>query len=149
MLLSQYIKTDNLKSIVAHLTVIILLLVNMVFLTHSFISTVLQVVLIVLIVLYYKHEISLKIELEAKEHEKRVQEQSFIEEVNEKELLLSKQTNRFEFAINSSRDGFWDYDLETKEFYLSTAWKKRLGFRTDEIVTYQIGLSIKKKCESL
>ncbi len=53
-----------------------------------------------------------------------------------KEKELQKQTNRFEFAINSSRDGFWDYDLVNHEFYLSEGWKQRLGFKTDEKINY-------------
>lgn len=49
---------------------------------------------------------------------------------------LQIQSNRFEFAINSSRDGFWDYNLESGEFYLSSGWKKRLGFDVDAKLTY-------------
>jgi PAS domain S-box-containing protein len=56
--------------------------------------------------------------------------------------LLKKQSSRFEFAINSSRDGFWDYDIVNKEFYLSSGWKKRLGFKEDEVVTYLDYLSL-------
>jgi len=57
-------------------------------------------------------------------------------EIDEQENLLQLQSNRFEFAINSSRDGFWDYDVKNQEFYLSSGWKKRLGFEEDEVVTY-------------
>ncbi len=49
---------------------------------------------------------------------------------------LMQQSTRFEFAINSSRDGFWDYDLINKKFYLSSGWKQRLGFTESEEVTY-------------
>jgi len=56
--------------------------------------------------------------------------------IKNKDLELQKQTNRFEFAINSSRDGFWDYDLVNHEFYLSEGWKKRLGFKANEEINY-------------
>ena len=60
----------------------------------------------------------------------------------EKDSLLQEQSSRFEFAINSSRDGFWDYNLQTKEFYLSSGWKKRLGFKEAEELTYINFLSL-------
>ncbi|MFT5835499.1 MAG: PAS domain S-box-containing protein [Sulfurimonas sp.] len=43
---------------------------------------------------------------------------------------------RFEYAINSHTDGFWDIDFRTNELYISSAWKKRLGFEEDEKLTY-------------
>ncbi|MBN2782925.1 MAG: PAS domain-containing sensor histidine kinase, partial [Campylobacterales bacterium] len=49
---------------------------------------------------------------------------------------LIDKSSQFEFAINSSRDGFWDYELSTKRLFLSKRWKKRLGFEEDEDVTY-------------
>ena len=57
-------------------------------------------------------------------------------QITEKDSLLQEQSNRFEFAINSSRDGFWDYNLQTKEFYLSSGWKERLGFKEEDELTY-------------
>jgi len=56
-------------------------------------------------------------------------QQELVEEIEEHE-------NRFEFIINSSRDGFWDYNLLTKEFFLSEKWKKRLGFNENEELRY-------------
>lgn len=44
--------------------------------------------------------------------------------------------NNFEFSINSSRDGIWDYNIVTQEFTLSKEWKKRLGFEKDEKLSY-------------
>ncbi|MBD3824228.1 MAG: PAS domain S-box protein [Epsilonproteobacteria bacterium] len=58
------------------------------------------------------------------------------QDLNSKERILHEQSTRFEFVINSSRDGFWDYNLETKEFYLNSGWKKRLGFNEEESITY-------------
>lgn len=62
--------------------------------------------------------------------------------IEDKDLKLQEQTTKFEFAINSSRDGFWDYDLIEKEFYLSNGWKKRLGFSDDTKITYLDYLSL-------
>jgi len=57
-------------------------------------------------------------------------------ERDEKVSLLKQQGKRFEFVINSSRDGFWDFDVLKQVFYLSDGWKKRLGFDADEEITY-------------
>ena len=63
-------------------------------------------------------------------------EEQLQHESDVKEVLIQKQSNRFNFAINSSRDGFWDYDIASKEFYLSSGWKERLGFKNEEKVSY-------------
>ena len=44
--------------------------------------------------------------------------------------------NSFEFSVNSSNDGIWDYNIVTQEFTLSREWKKRLGFDEDHKLTY-------------
>lgn len=44
--------------------------------------------------------------------------------------------NNFEFSVNSSKDGVWDYNIVTQEFTLSKEWKKRLGFEKDEKLSY-------------
>ena len=62
--------------------------------------------------------------------------ESFKGELVEKDRQLQEQNKRFEFAINSSRDGFWDLDIKAKEFYLSSGWRKRLGFKEEQTVTY-------------
>ena len=64
------------------------------------------------------------------------------EKIDKQEDALKIQSDRFEFAINSSRDGFWDYDVTNQVFYLSSGWKKRLGFEKDEVVTYLKYLSL-------
>ena len=62
--------------------------------------------------------------------------QSLVHDIDEKVHELEEQSKRFEFAINSSRDGFWDFDVVNQEFYLSDGWKKRLGFAVDEEINY-------------
>ena len=56
--------------------------------------------------------------------------------ITQNKNLLDEQSKRFEFAINSSRDGFWDFNVDNQDFYLSSGWKKRLGFQEKENVTY-------------
>lgn len=68
--------------------------------------------------------------------DKMLAKESFKKEITYKDKLLKEQANRFEFAINSSRDGFWDLDIENNEFFLSSGWKKRLGFKENEKVSY-------------
>ncbi|WP_415396882.1 PAS domain S-box protein [Sulfurimonas sp. CS5] len=79
--------------------------------------------------------------------------QDITESLHEKDLLIEAVDNaelelldtkndfhsnneRFEYAINSSTDGFWDIDFRTNELYFSTAWKKRLGYEDNEKITY-------------
>ena len=62
--------------------------------------------------------------------------------IEDKDIKLDIQATRFEFAINSARDGFWDYDLLTNEFYLSEGWKKRLGFDLTKKLSYLEYLSL-------
>jgi len=46
------------------------------------------------------------------------------------------KNNNFEFSINSSDNGVWDYNIVTQEFDLSKNWKKRLGFSPEQKLTY-------------
>lgn len=62
--------------------------------------------------------------------------------IEDKDIKLQEQATKFEFAINSSRDGFWDYDLVKNEFYLSKGWKKRLGFTDGKKLKYLDYLSL-------
>jgi len=73
----------------------------------------------------------------------KILEQENLEHVIEdKEIELQKQLSRFKFVINSSRDGFWDYDLLKKEFYISQAWRQRLGLDGEDPLTYLDYLSL-------
>lgn len=73
---------------------------------------------------------------------KVIKEQDLQHDINQKDYLLQEQHKRFEFAINSSRDGFWDYDIENQKFFLSSGWKKRLGFEEKKDISYLEYLSL-------
>lgn len=74
--------------------------------------------------------------------DKFIDQEKLEDAIRSKEEKLQEQASRFEFTINSSRDGFWNYDLEKGEFYLSSGWKKRLGFSDTDKLTYLDYLSL-------
>lgn len=48
-------------------------------------------------------------------------------------LQLQLSEERYELAIQSSNEGFWDWNLKTDRIYLSPRWKEMLGYRDEEI----------------
>ncbi|MDX5320862.1 MAG: PAS domain S-box protein, partial [Bacteroidota bacterium] len=40
---------------------------------------------------------------------------------------------RFDSALKGSRDGIWDWDLQTNEMYVSDRWKNMLGYEVSEL----------------
>ncbi|MGP4844519.1 diguanylate cyclase [Marinobacter sp. 1Y8] len=46
---------------------------------------------------------------------------------------LSESEARWQFALEGSGDGVWDWDLRTNEVYFSDGWKALLGYSSDEI----------------
>jgi len=50
---------------------------------------------------------------------------------------LRKSQFRFELAVESTRDGIWDVNLDTGEVYYSPAWKAIIGFEDHELPNHQ------------
>ena len=49
------------------------------------------------------------------------------------EETLQAEKIRNDLAMAGSNDGFWDWNIETKELYLSPRWKAQLGYLDEEI----------------
>ncbi|WP_415251147.1 PAS domain S-box protein [Sulfurimonas sp.] len=46
---------------------------------------------------------------------------------------IKKNEQRVKYAIEATKDGFWDWNLKTNEVYYSPRWKEILGYKDDEI----------------
>src|ERR1035437_7316302 len=46
---------------------------------------------------------------------------------------LRKSEERWQFALESSDDGVWDWNIESNEVYFAARWKEMLGFSADEL----------------
>jgi len=48
-----------------------------------------------------------------------------------KTIRISEQ--RLKYAVDATRDGLWDWNLETNDIYYSPRWKEMLGYEDNEI----------------
>jgi len=46
---------------------------------------------------------------------------------------LQRSEERWQFALEGSRDGVWDWNVKTNEVFFSSRWKEMLGFKDGEI----------------
>ena len=52
---------------------------------------------------------------------------------NKTEQLLKESEQRYELAVTGSSDGLWDWNLSSNKMYLSTQFKKLLGYQENEL----------------
>lgn len=53
--------------------------------------------------------------------------------VRDRTHSLNDLSERYEFAIEGTQDGLWDWDLITNSVYFSPQWKAMLGYKDDEL----------------
>ncbi|MFA5123384.1 PAS domain S-box protein, partial [Zavarzinia sp.] len=56
-----------------------------------------------------------------------------IDQRRQAENALAESENRWSFALESARQGVWDWDVARRHTYFSPTWKAILGYRPDEI----------------
>ncbi len=59
--------------------------------------------------------------------------QKDITSVKEAEEKIKESQQRWQFALEGSQDGVWDWNLETNEIYLSPQWKAMFGYKDHEL----------------
>ena len=56
-----------------------------------------------------------------------------VSERQKAEEKLRQSEQRWQFALEGSQDGVWDWNLVSNQVYFSPAWKKMLGYEENEI----------------
>jgi len=70
------------------------------------------------------------------EEGKIIKVQGSFQDITDKKLTekaLKESEERFNLAMEASRDGVYEWDLETKEIYFSPGWKRMLGYEPEEL----------------
>ncbi|MBU1218992.1 PAS domain S-box protein [Myxococcota bacterium] len=61
---------------------------------------------------------------------------TFLRDISDRkraEKALKDSEERYNLAMDASRDGVYDWDLETRKIYYSPGWKRMLGYKPDEL----------------
>jgi PAS domain S-box-containing protein len=78
-------------------------------------------------------EIALSISLAARDlHEMKLQDRKNTEEIRKQKIALEKMHHRLQQAMDAGEHGFWEYNLETGEVFLSPWHKTVLGLIEEE-----------------
>ncbi|HBC76810.1 MAG TPA: hypothetical protein DC017_18565 [Candidatus Wallbacteria bacterium] len=56
-----------------------------------------------------------------------------ISEQKKLEAALAESDKRWQYALEGSGDGIWDYNIQTRKVYYSRCWKRLLQYAEDEI----------------
>jgi len=57
-----------------------------------------------------------------------------IADIKKSKFLLKESEFRWKFAIEGSRDGVWDWNIQTNISYYTPRWKEILGYEEDDIL---------------
>lgn len=58
---------------------------------------------------------------------------TMLDSIMSAETALKAVKERLEYAVNGTKDGLWDWDLQSNEVYFSPRWKEMLGYTDDEL----------------
>jgi PAS domain S-box-containing protein len=56
-----------------------------------------------------------------------------ITDTKQAEKALKESEERYNLAMDASKDGVYEWDLETRKIYYSPGWKRMLGYEPDEL----------------
>jgi PAS domain S-box-containing protein len=56
-----------------------------------------------------------------------------ITELKKAEKIIKESEERLKYILQTTNDGFWDWDLVTNDVYYSPRWKGMLGYKEDEV----------------
>jgi len=61
------------------------------------------------------------------------QKKILAQKLQDTNINLHETNERFEYAMNATKDGLWDWDLKTKKVFFSKTWKEMIGYEEHEL----------------